>query len=250
MATNGIAPAVGEVIIAHAGFPAYFVTAAVLGAAAFVLTATLVTEPPRDEAMSVAAGGGVLRAMREAIRRGRLGPLLAATGLFGVGINSVFVFVAPYTRRLGLERAGPFFAAYAGASIAVRIVGRRLPDRVGPHRMAIPAFALYAAALGSLCLLPHANVLALAGAAGGVGHGTLFPVLNALAVTRTPVWLHGTVVSLVTGTLDLGAVVGTPVCGAIADWVGYPAMYLTVAVASLGGLALMMVDRRRVREGR
>ena len=79
-----------------------------------------------------------------------------------------------------------------------------------------------------------------AGAAGGMGHGTLFPVLNALAVTRTPIALHGTVVSLVTATLDLGAVVGTPLCGAIADWIGYPTMFATMAAASVLGAVLML----------
>ncbi len=243
MASNGLAPALGELMIARGGFPAFFLTAAALGAVAFVLALALVEEEPRELPLGMIRPG-VLRSMHAAVRAGRLGLLLASTALLGAGINSVFVYVAPFTRHLGLARAAPFFLAYAGASIAVRVVGRRIPDLLGPHRMAAPAFLLYALGLSLLCFAPRPGALSAAGAAGGMGHGTLFPVLNALAVTRTPIELHGTVVSLVTATLDLGAVVGTPLCGAIADWIGYPTMFATMAAASVLGAVLMLVDRR------
>lgn len=243
MASNGLAPALGERMIAWGGFPAFFLTASALGGVAFLLTFALVEEPPRPLPIGDVRLG-VLRSMREAVRAGRLGLLLVATALLGAGINSVFVYVAPFTRHLGLKRAAPFFLAYAGASIAVRIVGRRVPDLLGPQRIAAPAFLLYAFGLALLCLAPRPGALSAAGAAGGMGHGTLFPVLNALAVTRTPIQLHGTVVSLVTATLDLGAVVGTPLCGLIAHVTGYAAMFATMAMASLFGAALMLLDRR------
>lgn len=242
MATNGLAPVLGEVIIARAGFHAFFLTAALFGAAAFVIAAVAVREPTRDP--SVTASGGALRSMGEVVRTGDLGRVLAATGLLGAGINAAFVFVAPFTRHLGLEEAAPFFAAYSGASIVVRLFGRRFADELGPYRITIPAFALYAAGLTTLRLMPAPGVLVAAGAACGIGHGSLFPVLSALAVSRTPLRLHGTAVSLVTAVLDLGAVLGTPFCGLVAHRVGYPAMFTVMALASLCGLCLMVADRR------
>jgi len=80
----------------------------------------------------------------------------------------------------------------------------------------------------------------------GAGHGSLFPVLNGLAVTRTPARFHGTVVSLYTAALDGGAVLGTPLCGAIAHMAGYRAMFAVMAAASLAGLLLMTRDARAV----
>jgi len=76
-----------------------------------------------------------------------------------------------------------------------------------------------------------------------LGHGSLFPILGAVAVTRTPARLQGTGVSMVTAVLDLGAVIGTPLCGVVAHRFGYPTMFTTMAVASLGGLLLMVADR-------
>ncbi len=193
MASNGLAPTLGERMIARGGFPAFFLTASALGAAAFVLTLWRSSRSRRDRCPVGAIRPGVLRSMRAAVRAGRLGLLLVATALLGAGINSVFVYVAPFTRHLGLTRAAPFFLAYAGASIAVRIVGRRVPDLLGPQRIAAPAFLLYAFGLSLLCLAPRPGALSAAGAAGGMGHGTLFPVLNALAVTRDahPAPRHG-----------------------------------------------------------
>jgi predicted MFS family arabinose efflux permease len=79
----------------------------------------------------------------------------------------------------------------------------------------------------------------------GAGHGSLFPVLNALSVSRAPAHLHGVVISLHTASLDLGGVVGTPLCGAIARTFGYRAMFGTVAAGALVGLSIMLWDRRR-----
>jgi predicted MFS family arabinose efflux permease len=98
--------------------------------------------------------------------------------------------------------------------------------------------------LATLALLPVPGALVLAGIACGAGHGTLFPVLNALAVSRTPARLQGVVVSLYTGALDAGAVLGTPLCGAVAR-TSYRAMFLMMALASLVGLPLLALDRRR-----
>jgi len=83
------------------------------------------------------------------------------------------------------------------------------------------------------------------GIACGAGHGSLFPVLNGLVVARTPARLHGVVVSLYTAALDAGAVIGTPLCGAIAHTAGYRVMFTTMAVASLAGLVLIRLDGLR-----
>jgi MFS family permease len=243
MAPNGLGPALGEVVIARAGYPAFFVVASAFGLLSLGLTALIA---PRRGTPRTAAGGGT-RAMAGALFHGGLVRVMAATLLFGAGINAAFYFLAPFTRDLGLARAAPFFAAYASTTIALRIAGRRLLDRLGPHRVSVPAFGLFAAGLGGLCGLPAPGVLLAAGVACGAGHGSLFPVLGALAVARTPPRLHGTVMSLYTGALDLGAVVGTPVCGAIARVAGYRVMFATMAAASLAGLVLMAADRRRDR---
>ena len=68
-------------------------------------------------------------------------------------------------------------------------------------------------------------------------------MLNALAIDRAPARLAGTAVSLLTAASDLGAVLGTPVFGALAEVVGYRGMFALLGVTTLGGLAVMAIDR-------
>jgi MFS family permease len=242
MAPNGLGPALGEILIARAGYAGLFLGATVFAALSLALTTRIA------ERGHVPHGPGTVGGSRDVVRllfRGGLLRIMLATVLFGIGVYAAFYFVAPFTRTLGVERTAPFFAAYASTTIALRIFGRRLPDRVGAHRIAIPAFAVFALGLGALCLLPAPGVLVLAGIACGAGHGSIFPVLNGLAVARTPARLHGTMVALYTGALDGGAVLGTPLCGAVARAAGYRAMFALMAALNLAGVILLAVDRRK-----
>jgi len=243
IAANGLAPVVGEAIAARLGFGAFFWTAVGFGAASTALTALL--RLPAAEPVGGAAGGMLAAAHAPGLPR-----VLAATLLLGVAINAAWFFVAPFTRDLGLERAGPFFAAYSVASVAIRLFGRRALDVLGPHRVSTPAFLAYAAGLTGLVLLPAPGVLLACGIACGIGHGTLFPVLSALAVSRAPAGRQGAAVSLQTAAFDLGAVLGTPLCGLAAEAFGWRAMFAATSAACLAGMALVATDPRRPRAGR
>src|SRR5262245_21949572 len=251
MIPNGLGPALGEVMIARAGYPGFFLTATAFALASLLLS-TLVpglkAEPHglRLGTPWITSGRDVMHLLR----RGGVLPVLLAAALFGVGVNAAFYFVAPFTRDLFIMHASPFFVAYATTTVLLRIVGRRLPDRVGPQRIAVPSFGVFAAGLVALCFLPVPGVLVLAGVACGAGHGSLFPTLNALTVERTPPRLHGIAVSLYTAALDLGGVVGTPLCGAIARGFGYRTMFALTSTTALGGLTLMARDLRAARRRR
>jgi fucose permease len=174
--------------------------------------------------------------------------VLGASVVLGVAINAAYFFVAPFTRVVGVARAAPFFVAYAATSIVVRLLGRRVLDALGPHRVSLPGFALFTLGLGTLAALAPDRataILVASGIACGAAHGSLFPVLNALAIARVPASMQGAVVGLHTAALDLGAVVGTLTCGAVADRAGYPAMYVLMGIVCVAGLGLMATDARR-----
>jgi MFS family permease len=247
MTANGTAPLVGEIVIAHAGFGAFFATAVAFALGAVVLTLRIV-DPPRHP---VATDARMLTGLVALARSPGLRRTFVATVFLGTAINAAFFFVAPYTRHLGLERAGPFFAAYALTSIVIRLFGRRTLDLMGPYRVSVPGFAIFAVGLAGLALLPYGGpvastaILVATGIAGGAGHGSLFPVMSALAISRAPASMQGAVVSLYTAALDLGAVLGTPLCGWIADAAGYQTMYVVMGIACWVGLLLMVTDPER-----
>src|SRR5262249_26242491 len=117
-------------------------------------------------------------------RHPRLVPIMLATLLLGVAINAAYMFVAPFGRGLGLARIGPFFPAYSATSVCLRLAGRRTLDVLGPHRVATPGFVAYAVGVIGLALLPNvvgtfgSVMLVACGMFCGMGHGSLFPVLN------------------------------------------------------------------------
>jgi MFS family permease len=239
IAGNGLAPVLGEQVIATTGFPTFFLTAA--GFAALSVAITLGVRPVRHVAHATAPG---LRAAFGVAAAPGLPRVLATTTTLGVAINAAWYFVAPYTRDVGIARTAPFFLAYSATSVLIRLFGRRSLDGWAPHRVSTPAFVVFGLGLLSLVLLPAPGVLIVSGVACGIGHGTLFPVLSALSVARAPVGRQGGVMSLHTAALDLGAVVGTPICGAVADAYGWRPMFALMATACLVGVALMVRDAR------
>jgi MFS family permease len=250
MSANGLAPILGERVIDAAGFPAYLALAMLFGVVAVALSLRVPGTVPVH-------GAGTAPAFRDIVRLAgdpRLAQILLATAILGVAINAAYFFVAPYVHESGAGRAGPFFAAYSATSVVIRLFARRTLDVLGPYRVSGPGFVLFAAGLLALAAVASADgagataLLVVAGMACGAGHGSLFPVLNALAVSRAPAGTQGAVVGLHTAAIDAGAVVGTPLCGVVAHGLGYPAMYAIVGLASLAGLGLMAKDARVMEE--
>jgi predicted MFS family arabinose efflux permease len=212
-------------------------------AAAFaVLSLALTLGVRRDAPVRGEGGPARTRGMCAVASEPGLSRVLTASFLLGVAINAAFFFVAPFTRDLGMARAGTFFATYSLSTVGVRVLGRRTLDTLGAHAVGIPAFVLYAVGLTALVLLPAPGVLIASGICCGLAHGALFPVLSALTITRASVESRGTAISLMTAVVDLGGVIGTPLCGAIAELAGYRLMFVTMAVAAVCGVGVMTTD--------
>ncbi len=235
LVANGLAPALGEWVIPRGGFAGFFAVAGGWAAVSLLLSLRLV-EPDRPVEGPADGSGSVLRVLRD---RG-LRPIMLTTLAFGVGVTSVFTFLAPFAVAHDLGSVGGFFACYAGAAALVRTVGGRIPDVVGLRRVLLPALALLGLGiLGLVAASRYPALLPAFGAACGAAHGYVFPILNALAVARAPREAWGTVVSLYTAMFDLGGVVGGPVLGAIALALGYQAMYLAAAASGIVGFLIM-----------
>jgi MFS family permease len=235
----------GDAILARAPYATLFAASASAAAASFAVSLWLVERPARPgRAAGAPAGGGFLGAVRQR----DLAPLWFVGTVFGVVLAGVFVFVKRFVMESDAGTVGGFFSAYTGAAIAVRVLGGRLPDRVGPKRVLVPALGLLA--LGFACLAAArgpAEVLA-AGFLCGVGHGFTFPTLSSLAVTRARPGERGAAIAVLTALPDLGALLGAPSLGWIIEEAGFPAMFSTAAaVLVLGTAAFAGWDRRAER---
>ena len=126
---------------------------------------------------------------------------------FGLGTGTVFTFLPTFAEQLGVTGLGLFYTAYAGAAMAVRVVGRHAHRRPGRRAVIVPSMFVLTCATG---------ILARAGDPGDAGaracrccrsssspgsspaaaHGFLYPALSALLVDVTPERRRGSAVGI------------------------------------------------------
>lgn len=236
MLPNGLGPAVGELAMARGGFPAYFAAASAFGAVSLVLISFLPRRRPHGvHGHEGRAATGLVTLLRP------VAMLLLVTLLFGWSVNAVFTFIAPFVHDTTDGTASPFFLAYSITSVLVRVLGGRIPDRLGLHRVLLPCLVIYAGAVAALAWFQLAPPLVPIGIACGIGHGYAFPILTAMVVARTPPAAYGMALSFYTAMFDLGGTLGSPLLGAIAHSYGYPAMFgVTAAVM---GVAVVLAAK-------
>lgn len=167
-----------------------------------------------------------------------LRPVWLASAVFG-GLVAIYVaFATVSARNRGVPGPADLWYGYAAAAAAVRLLGPRLPDRVGPANMVAPAVGCYAGA----CLLAAAaegtGGFVLSGVLAGVGHGYCFPVLTAQVVNRSHGRQRGAAMAVFTAIWEVSALGLTPLFGRLADARGDAAMFSTAACCAVALLVL------------
>jgi predicted MFS family arabinose efflux permease len=165
--------------------------------------------------------------------------------LMVVGFAGLGTFGALYARELGLDGGGAVFLTYAAVIVATRIVGRQIPDRLGPKRTSTTALVLLAAGLLVIGIWNVPAGLFVGTVIVGLGHALAFPSLMALAVNAAPPGERSSVVGTFTAFTELGFLVGSLSLGAVASAVGYDGVFVVCAAGpALGVLVLARVITR------
>lgn len=226
-------PTVGEYLYRHQGPGANWAFAAGGCAVASVLSSFV----PRD----------LGRVADPPPRRGILHPAAVLPGsvlLLGLfGFTAFSAFVPLYVDEIGLDDAGPFFLLYGVIVLVVRIVGARLPDRLGPVRTS--SIALVAIATGI------ATVAAVASVAGlwigtvllAIGMSLLFPALFTLAVNNAPSDERSHAVGTFSLFFDLSQGLGAPILGIVVTVTGAERSAF-VAAAAVAVIGLIVTNTR------
>jgi MFS family permease len=225
-----LGPMAAEWLIFRLGYSALFIGAGVMFGAVLVFI-TLIGAAPAEP--HPARTGSFLTTLRQPAIL-----WLALIGLcFGIGFAAHWGFVAPYARSKGML-ASAYYAAYTVAAIVARLIGVRLSDRLGEHRV-IP-IALLACGLGYALLIPIGSVVGLtvAGFLAGIGTGLSIPALLAAGVRGIPAQGRGKATGVLTGGTDSGLSLGSFLLGQIGDWFGYNALFLTAVAGMAVGLIL------------
>jgi MFS family permease len=168
-------------------------------------------------------------------------------GLEMFGFAALLVFTPLYAQELGMRGAGLVLLANAAVLLAMRIFGRKLPDRLGARRSATAGVLFAVAGLTVPALVAHPGALYLGAALFGAGHALLYPAVFMLAVGLAAEDERSAALGSLKASEALGFAIGSATLGVIASLTSYSGVFAFAAVATLGGLLPLLVLRARQR---
>jgi len=168
--------------------------------------------------------------------------------LVGVVFSMVFCLQSMYLERLaearGFKDIKVFFLVYAPTAMTLRLLGRRVPERLGRSRALCGGLLLLAVGLFFLRGVQSQGELVLPALLMGAGHCFVFPSMVDLAAERLPPAHRGTGTALVLGAGDLGMLTGFVVLGELIDRFGFDAALTAFAATVVVGTVLFAISSR------
>lgn len=148
-------------------------------------------------------------------------------------------FVALYGPTIGIDDVAPLLLVYGVLVLAIRVVGAKLPDRLGWPRASSAALAVLGASglvMGLWGAVPGAW-LAVVGLA--VGMSLLFPALFSAAVSTVGEHERGQAVGTFSLAFDIANGLGPALLGVIVALGDYRAAFVAGGIAAFAGLLLV-----------
>jgi MFS family permease len=164
------------------------------------------------------------------------------------GWTAFTTFVPTYVDDLGMSGSAAVFALYSALCFVLRIVGAKVPERIGVSRAVNTALVLLAIGLFVIAGVPQA--LGLYGATVLIALGVTFfyPSLLAASVNAVPESERVGVVSSFTMFFEVGTAMGGLVLGLVGELAGKRATFAAggvIVVIGLVVLDLMLVPRMK-----
>jgi MFS family permease len=226
-----LGPILGEAVLRDDHFDAVW-----LLAAGFCFTAAMIGLALPETAPERQTGADLARS--RLVHPAAIGPgLVLAVTVFGfAGLGT---FAALYARELGMDGAGAVFLVFSVVVVGTRIVGRQIPDRLGPKRTSGTALVLISAGLLTIGVWNVPAGLFAGTVVLAFGQALAFPALMTLAVNGAPSSERSSVVGTFTAFTELGFAIGALSLGAIASAVGYDGVFVVCAIGPLIGALLL-----------
>jgi MFS family permease len=223
-----IGPPLGEALVNGPGFHALWIVTAALGGVACLLG---IQTPERDGPKPVR--GPLLQ--REALAPG----LVLLLGL--IPFTGFSAFLPVYADRIGMHSIGPVFGLYAVLVLGIRILGARIPDRVGLRTLCSVALGAITLAAVAVAAVGGVTGVWIAAALFAVGMSLLFPALFALVIGGVADDERSRAVGTFSIFFDLAGGVGVPLLGVIVSVSDVRWAFAATVVSSL--LALVVLRR-------
>lgn len=240
---SGLAPRVGEMIIARFRFDGFFVASAALSLLSLVIALFLRERKPDAGPGGVGeeSGWNVFRSVTFS-RRNAI--VLPGAFVFGYLMASFSTFGAPYFQEMHVPSIGNFFLFYGFSAGGIRLLLGGLADRYPRVRLISFCFLVYSAGLLLLVARPVASFYLAAAAIAGAAHGILFPCMTAAAVDAHEPKNRGMITSVFSACIEVGFSSGSYLLGHAVHSFGYSAMFVSVVVfGSIFGILVLLASR-------
>ena len=237
---TAIGPAVGITLITSGKTDRFFLVALAMGIAATAVTLTINYEKKglrtggKDSA-PVQLSPEELEADRRAEEEARADaqkcfiwkffdrkalPAAIISILVTMSTTTITNFITPYGVELGLSMISSFYTIQAGSMIVARLTSGKLQAKIGRFRTLLLGLIFDIIAMFLLASMTNNAMMIAAAVIRGLGGGLYFPLLNVLAVEKASRSGRGKATSTYYAAYDVGAGIGAPLWGLVADHLG------------------------------
>jgi MFS family permease len=234
-----VGPPVGEALVPH-GFTTLWLVLGVCAALAAVASIWI----PRGKTVAVAAHRQWLQ--REALWPG----VILFLGL--VPFVSFAAFIPLYGEEIGLDSVGGVLGLYAGLVLVVRIVGARLPDRLGWRKGSTIALIGVTAGIWLVAGWGSVPSVWLAAVGLAVGMSLMYPSLFTAVMAAAPEEERSHAVGTFSVFFDLAQGLGATIVGVVVSLTSGNdrAGFAVAGALAFGGLVAQTLLRDRIGRAR
>jgi len=137
-------------------------------------------------------------------------------GLCGAAL-ATFLSIFTLGRGFTTDQVSLYFTINAITLALARLFGARLARAISLNRAVLIATMVNVAAFVLISISANVWMLWLAAALYGLGYGTIYPLLNALAITAAPPHRRGTAMATFLTAMDIGVGFGASLWGVLVD---------------------------------
>lgn len=174
-------------------------------------------------------------------------PAASVMLLIALAIAGPVNFLAPYAQLKGIANIGIYFTVYAAAMFLTRTFSGKLSKLMGVTKSVIPGIVLIVAGMFILSQAKTLPLFLVAAVLNGLSFGITQPTLNTVVIRMCPPERRGTANATFYCAVDIGIGAGALLWGIIAQFLGYPAIFISASICgALGILAYFTILKKRM----
>ena len=223
-----IGPALGERLMETSGADRAFVVAALLGLVPLMLIGAAPGRPVEPPDVPLLRW----RLHRAALRPG----LMLFIGL--MAYSGFLAFMALHAAEMGVASTGTVFALFATIVVSVRLLGARLPDRLGALTTTRLSMGFTSAGMLVISLWTDPTGVIVGVVVMAIGQCFLFPALFTMVVETAPDSARSHAIGSFSMSFDLAMAIGPLLVGAVVALTDRPGGFFFCAVMAALALAL------------